>query len=76
MQSSRSAFVTRGQKVISVESCERTAARRETLLFGRTPEMVPEVLRLRGGAGGDEEKNGCVKLVGEYLRPRETLTCI
>ena len=28
------------------------------------------------GAGGDEEKNGCVKLVREYLRPRETLTCI
>ena len=51
MQSSRSAFVTRGQKVISVESCERTvrtAARRETLLFGCTPELVPEVLRLRG----------------------------
>ena len=31
----------------------------ETWSFGRTPEMLPEVLRLRGGAGGDKEKWLC-----------------
>ena len=38
------------------ENWQNWLARRETWSFGRTPEMVPEVLQLRGGTGGDEEK--------------------
>ena len=44
----------------------------ETWSFGRTPEMLPEVLRLRGGAGGDKEKWLC-ETCGKILASKRDL---
>ena len=54
--------------------CMRGRVARETQSFGRTytSEMVPEVLRLRGGAGGDEEKWSC-DTCGKILASKRNL---
>lgn len=52
--------------------CTRGRLARETRSFGCAPEMVPEVLRLRGGAGGDEEKWLC-ETCGKILASKRNL---
>lgn len=49
-----------------------TISKKDNQAFGSTPEMTPQVLRLRGGAGGDEEKWSC-ETCGKLLVSKKNL---